>query len=76
VDLEDVATISTIKQEIRALRKQKEEILASSRDQSQIERVRRKIKKLKHLTRRLARAARPKQASPPSPAPEGQAASG
>lgn len=77
MDLEDVATISTIKQEIRALKKQKEELLASSQDRPQIERMRKKIKRLKRLTRKLARAAKPKVASQPSPAPEGtQAASG
>jgi hypothetical protein len=53
--LKDLTTISSIKQEIRALNKQKEEILASSRDPSKIGPIRKKIKKLKRLTRRLAR---------------------
>lgn len=53
--LKDVTTISSIKQEIRALKRQKEEVLASSQDRTKIERIRKKIKKLKRLTRRLAR---------------------
>ncbi|MFQ5850222.1 MAG: Rho termination factor N-terminal domain-containing protein [Candidatus Binatia bacterium] len=53
----DVTTISSIKQEIRALKKQREEILTSSQDRSQIERIRKKIRRLKRLTRKLAREA-------------------
>ncbi len=65
----DVTTISSIKQEIRALKKQKEEMLASSKDTSKVERIRRKIKKLKRLTRQLAHKAGPKEAPQPSAAP-------
>ena len=53
--LKDVTTISSIKQEIRALKRQKEEILASSQDRSKIGPIRKKIKRLKRLARRLAR---------------------
>lgn len=71
----DTATISSVKQEIRALRKQKGEILSASRDPIQLERLRDKIKKLKRLTRKLALKAGPKGAQPAS-APQGtQAAS-
>lgn len=60
-----VTTISSIKQEIRGLRKQKEEILASSRARHQLERIRKRIKRLKRLTRKMAREKAPQEASPP-----------
>jgi hypothetical protein len=66
----DVTTISSIKQEIRALKKQKEELLASGKDQIKIERIRRKIKRLKRATRRLAVKAAPKEAAQPAAASE------
>jgi hypothetical protein len=53
----DVSAISSIKHEIRELRKQNSELLASSRDPIKVGRLRRKIKKLKRLTRQLAREA-------------------
>ncbi len=62
----DIATIQSIKEQIRALRKQKEEILASSQPSHQVERVRRKIKRLKRLTRKMAREKVPKEAAPPT----------
>ncbi len=62
----DTATIQSIKEQIRALRKQKEEILASSQPGHQGERVRRKIKRLKRLTRKMAREKGPKEAAPPT----------
>ncbi|MCZ6905709.1 MAG: hypothetical protein O7G28_00225 [Deltaproteobacteria bacterium] len=62
----DSATIQSIKEQIRALRKQKEEILASSQPTHQVERVRRKIKRLKRLTRKMAREKGPKEAAPPT----------
>jgi hypothetical protein len=65
----DVETISSVKQEIRALKKQKEEILFSSGDDKQIKRIRRKIKKLKRLTRQIALKARPKGGTQPGAAP-------
>ncbi len=64
--LKDTATIRSIKEQIRALRKQKEEILASSQPSHQGERVRRKIKGLKRLTRKMARGKGPKEAAPPT----------
>lgn len=70
----DVSTISSIKQEIRGLKKQKEEILASAKDDIKLERIRRKIKRLKRLTRRLAHQAGPKGAPPPSAALEASSA--
>lgn len=66
----DVSTISSIKREIRALKKQKEELLASARDNIKLERIRRKTKRLKRLTRRLAHQAGPKEGPQPSAAPE------
>jgi len=63
----DEATIRTVKQDIRALRKQKEESLASNGERSQIERLRRRVKGLKRLTRKLAREAS-RQEAPPTPA--------
>jgi len=65
----DVSTISSVKQEIRALKKQKAELLASRQDQIKIERIRRKIKRLKRATRRLALKAGPKETPQPSAAP-------
>ncbi len=62
----DSATIQSIKEQIRALRKQKEEILASSQPTHQVERVRRKIKRLKRLTRKMAREKGRKEAATPT----------
>ena len=70
----DVTTISSVKQEIRALKKQVEEILAASKDHVKVGRIRRKIKKLKRLTRQLAHKAGPKEAPQPSAAPAEAAA--
>lgn len=70
----DVTTISSIKKEIRELKKQKETILASSDEKGrlQLKRIRKKVKKLKRLTRGLAHKARPKGVEQPAPAaPEG-----
>lgn len=66
----DVTTISSVKREIQALKKQKEEILASSKDRAKIEKIRGKIKKLKRLTRQLALKATPKEPPQQSTAPE------
>jgi len=62
----DTASIQSIKEQIRALRKQKEEILASSQPSHQVERVRRKIKRLKRLTRKMARERGRKEAATPT----------
>ncbi len=56
----DASTIHTVKQEIQALKKRRQEILASSRDHAELEKVRKKIKSLKRLTRRMAEEAPPK----------------
>ncbi|MBI3000722.1 MAG: transcription termination factor Rho [Deltaproteobacteria bacterium] len=69
----DVTTISSVKHEIRALKKQVEEIHASSKDHAKVHRIRRKIKKLKRRTRQLAHKAGPKEA-PQASAPAGASA--
>lgn len=66
----DTATIRSIKEQIRALRKQKEEILASSQDHSKLERMRKRIKRLKRLTRKLAVESSRKKALQPTTEPE------
>jgi hypothetical protein len=80
----DVNAIHSIKHDIRELKKQKAEVLTSSRDSKSLKKVQRKIKRLKRLTRHLAReaksapAAKPAEAapaaapatSPAAPAPE------
>lgn len=70
----DVSTISSVKQEIRSLKKQQQEILTSSKDDDKLERIRKKIKTLKRLTRKLAHQAGPKGAAGPSAASEAPAA--
>ena len=69
----DVTTISSVKQEIRALQKHRDELLASSKERVKIARMRRKIKKLKRLTRHLGREAKVAKAAqaaqPAAPAP-------
>jgi hypothetical protein len=67
----DLNAIHAIKQEIRALNKQKAEILASTPDRRKLRRVRRKVKLLKRLTRDLAHEAKKAagiQAAQPAPA--------
>lgn len=64
----DVTTISSIKQQIRALQKQRDELLAVSKERVKVHRIRRKIKTLKRVTRALARKAGPKE-SPQASAP-------
>lgn len=72
----DMATISSLKREIQALRKQKEEILSSSHDRVQLDRLRKKIKRLKRVTRKLAHEASAEKVAGSSRAPAGsQAAS-
>ena len=53
----DSGTISSVKEDIQALKKQKEEILSSSGDRSQLGGIRKKIKILKRQTRQMAREA-------------------
>lgn len=51
----DTGNISSVKEDIQALKKQKEEILSSSGDRSQLGGIRKKIKILKRQTRHMAR---------------------
>lgn len=73
VTTKDTNAIHSIKHDIRELRKQKTEILASSKDHRKLKKVRRKIKLLKRLSRHLAREAKAAQAAqaaqPAAPAP-------
>ena len=54
----DLNAIHAVKQDIRQLKKQKAETLASSPDPRKLRKVRRKIKLLKRLTRHLAHEAK------------------
>lgn len=54
----DVRTISAIKQKIRSLKKQRDEILAATHDRVAIKKLRRKLKVLKRQTRKLASQAK------------------
>jgi aspartate oxidase len=74
----DVNAIHSIKHDIRELKKQKTEVLSSSRDSKKLKKVQRKIRRLKRLTRHLAREAKTAQAAkaaePAAPAPAAPAA--
>jgi hypothetical protein len=59
----DVNAIHSIKHDIRELKKQKTEVLSSSRDPKKLKKVQRKIRWLKRLTRHLAREAKTAQAA-------------
>jgi hypothetical protein len=59
----DVNAIHSIKHDIRELKKQKTEVLSSSRDPKKLKKVQRKIRRLKRLTRHLAREAKTAQAA-------------
>jgi hypothetical protein len=71
----DLNAIHAVKQDIRQLKKQKAETLASSPDPKKLQKVRRKIKLLKRLTRHLAHeaktAATAKAVQPAGPASSG-----
>jgi GTP1/Obg family GTP-binding protein len=71
----DLNAIHAVKQDIRQLKKQKAETLASSPDPKKLQKVRRKIKLLKRLTRHLAHeaktAAAAKAPQPAAPPPSG-----
>ena len=54
----DVNAIHAVKQDIRALQKQKIELLAGNEERGKIGRIRRKVKLLKRLTRHLAHDAK------------------
>jgi hypothetical protein len=69
----DVNALPNRKQNIRQLKKEKAEILTSSRDREKLKRIRKKIKLLKRETRELAQqkkklAAAPKAAESSAPA--------
>jgi len=74
----DVNAIHSIKLDIRELKKQKAEVLTSSRDPRKLKKFQRKIRRLKRLTRHLAREAKTAQAAkaaePVAPAPAAPAA--
>ena len=69
----DVSAIHSIKHDIRELKKQKAEVLTSSRDPKKLKKFQRKIRRLKRLTRHLAHEAKTVQAAkaaePAAPAP-------
>jgi ElaB/YqjD/DUF883 family membrane-anchored ribosome-binding protein len=60
----DVNAIHSIKHDIRELRKEKSELLTSSRDGKKLKKVQRKIKRLRRLTRHLAHEAKSVPAAP------------
>jgi Rho termination factor, N-terminal domain len=61
--VKDVNAVHAIKQDIRALQKQKDELLTSNAGRKKLKRVRRKVKLLKRLTRHLAHEAKTTAAS-------------
>ena len=71
----DVNAIHAVKQDIRALNKQKIEMLAAAPERKKLKRIRRKVKLLKRLTRDLAHevktaaAVKAAQAAAPAVAP-------
>ncbi|HXV82570.1 MAG TPA: Rho termination factor N-terminal domain-containing protein [Candidatus Binatia bacterium] len=71
--VKDVNAIHAIKQDIRALQKEKAELLASNGDRKKLKRIKRKVKLLKRLTRHLAHEAKTaatlKAAQPAAPTP-------
>jgi hypothetical protein len=69
MDIKDGTTVSSLKQEIRALTKEKAELLTSAKDRRKVEGIRKKIKLFKRLTRAEAEAAPAAEpAAPASPA--------
>jgi hypothetical protein len=50
----DANALSNLKQTIRQLKKEKDEVLASPRDSKKLKRIQRKVKLLKRRTRDLA----------------------
>jgi hypothetical protein len=69
--VKDINAIHAVKQDIRALQKQKAELLTSNADRKKLKRIKRKVKLLKRLTRHLAHetktAAATKAATPVAP---------
>jgi hypothetical protein len=72
VAAKDLTTVTAVKQHIRALKKQRDEILSSSKDAKKVGIIRRKIKLLKRTTRQLAAAAK-YQKAPQAAAPAASA---
>jgi hypothetical protein len=72
MDAKDMTTVSSVKQEIRALKKQKAELLAA-KDSPKVKRIRRQIKFFKRLTRQLSRKARAEAKPAAAPESSGQA---
>ena len=68
----DANAIHAVKADIRALKKQKAELITANGDQKKVKRIKRKVKLLKRLTRHLAHdaktAAAAKAAEPAPPA--------
>src|SRR3972149_5895908 len=70
----DLNAIHAVKADIRALKKQKAELIAANGDQKKVKRIKRKVKLLKRLTRHLAHdaktatAAKAAQPAPPATA--------
>jgi aspartate oxidase len=59
----DLNAIHSIKHDIRELKKQKAELVTTSRDGKKLKKVHRKIKRLKRLTRHLAHETKTAQAA-------------
>ena len=83
--IKDVNAIHAVKHDIRALQKQKAELLTSNGDRKKLKRIKRKVKLLKRLTRHLAhetktaasaQAAAPAPPTPPPAAPAAPQAAG
>jgi len=76
----DANAIQAVKADIRALKKQKAELITANGDQKKVKRIKRKVKLLKRLTRHLAHdaktAAAAKAAQPAPPAAATPAAAG
>jgi hypothetical protein len=70
----DLNAIHGVKADIRALKKQKAELITANGDQKKVKRIKRKVKLLKRLTRHLAHdartaaAAKAAQSAPPAAA--------
>lgn len=71
--VKDLNAIHAVKQDIRALRKEKAELLTSNGDRKKLKKIARKVKLLKRLTRHLAHDAKSvaavKAAQPAAPTP-------
>jgi hypothetical protein len=72
----DLNAIHAVKQDIRALKKQKAELLAANTDARKIKKMKRKVKLLKRLTRHLAHEAKTAAAAKAAQPAAGTAASG